>query len=77
MSKTGLRQTVLGEVLLAWRESKHYNIRGAADFMGISASTLSRIENGEVTPDAGTLLSILNWLMKGKNGSNQGNQGES
>jgi len=62
--KTGLHQTVLGEVLKAWRLGSGWNVREAADLIGISASTLCRIENGETTPDAKTFLAILNWLMR-------------
>lgn len=64
--KSGPHQAVLGDVLAAWRESKKLGMREAADEIGISAPTLCRIECGKTTPDAKTLVAILNWLMRGK-----------
>ena len=64
MSQAKLQQTVLGDVLKKWRESSGWNMREAADLMGISAPTLCRIENGESSPDAHTLLALLNWMLR-------------
>lgn len=64
MPKISLHQTVLGDVLLQWRLAAGWNIREAADIIGISYPTLCRIENGETTPDAKTFLAILNWLLR-------------
>lgn len=66
--KAGIHQTVLGAVLKAWRERAGWNVREAADIIGISHSTLCRLENGETTPDAKTLLAILNWLLRAPDG---------
>lgn len=62
--KAGLHQTVLGEVLKAWRERAGWNVREGADIIGVSHPTLCRLENGETTPDAKTFLAILNWLLR-------------
>ena len=51
----------LGTVLERWRRMERINIRDAAKSIGISAATLSRIENGE-TMDGVTLAKILGWL---------------
>ena len=39
------------------------NLRTAADQIGISASTLSRLENGKV-PELLTYVSVCRWLKK-------------
>lgn len=64
--KVGLHQTVLGDVLEQWRLGSGLNVREAAALIGISASTLCRLENGGTDPDAKTFLAILNWLLRGK-----------
>lgn len=53
----------LGEILRAWRIHRELNLRHVAKLMGISASTLSRIENG-LACDGRTLATILTWLME-------------
>ena len=63
--KSGMKQTVLGDVLRKWRVMSDIDQRTAAKRMGISAATLCRLENGETTPDAHTLLALLTWLLKG------------
>jgi len=51
----------LGEALHNTRQKKHYSLRKAAEEMGISPSTLCRIEKGEV-PDYSTIAKVLMWL---------------
>lgn len=51
----------LGIVLRRWRIMSELTVREAARQMGIGASTLCRIENGELM-DGQTLALILNWL---------------
>ena len=51
----------LGEVIQKWRLWQERNIRDLAAEIGISPSTLSRIERGE-RMDAPTFMKILNWL---------------
>lgn len=52
----------IGEVLSDWRYAERMGIREAAEKIGISHSTLSRIENGKPM-DGDTLAKILTWLM--------------
>jgi len=44
------------------REGEGLSIRALADKIGVSFSTLSRLERGEGTPDNNTKIRILNWL---------------
>ena len=53
----------LGDVLKKWRLMSQLGQRGAAYRIGISASTLCRIENGDTRPDAEAFLKILAWLI--------------
>jgi transcriptional regulator with XRE-family HTH domain len=52
----------LGEYLKRRREEKKISLRAVASDTGVSASTLSRIENGIGTPDAATLSRLAQWL---------------
>lgn len=65
MPQPSLKAPVLGDVLRKWRERSGLNVREAADVIGISYSTLSRLENADSAPDARTFMAILNWLVKG------------
>lgn len=54
------------------REAKNLNIRNFASMLGSSAPTISRLENGQRTPDVDLILRIvdvfkcdLTWLMTG------------
>ena len=53
----------LGEVLWKWRMMRELSQRTVAAMLGISASTLSRLERGEF-PDAQTLKLVLCWLLE-------------
>ena len=55
----------IGEVILGWREDQRprRGIREAAKEIGLSPTTLSRIERGEA-PDPGTLNTIWGWLTR-------------
>lgn len=44
------------------RESEGMSIRALADKIGVSFSTLSRLERGEGAPDNNTKIRILSWL---------------
>lgn len=58
----------LGEVIRRWRKMSDIGIREAAQEIGVSHGTLSRIERGEPM-DGMTLVKILLWLFsKGKTG---------
>lgn len=54
-------QKMLGILLRAWREKHQLGIRAAAKQIGVSHSTLCRIENGKPTNEQNLWL-ILNWL---------------
>jgi len=53
----------LGEVLKKWRGWSELTVRDVAKDMGIAASTLCRIENGEMM-DGRTLAAIMQWLFR-------------
>lgn len=51
----------VAELITNWRFIKKYSLRDAAEEMGLSASSLLRIEKGKV-PDGETLIKLINWL---------------
>lgn len=51
----------LGRVIRAWRIHAEKNLRDTAKEIGISTSTLSRVEKGEAM-DGDSLVMILVWL---------------
>lgn len=53
----------LASNLRQFREDRGVGIRTAARLAGVSAATLSRIENGRI-PDVHTLILILKWMVK-------------
>jgi transcriptional regulator with XRE-family HTH domain len=53
----------IGQLLACWRSVTQSNIRDAAKRIGISYSTLSRIENGE-EPNGRTLAALLRWALE-------------
>lgn len=52
----------LGEVIRLWRKMSDIGIREAAQQIGVSHGTLSRIERGEAM-EGDTLAKVLTWLM--------------
>lgn len=52
----------LGKVIRYWRKMADIGIREAAQQIGISHGTLSRIERGEAM-EGETLAKVLGWLM--------------
>lgn len=62
MAESLINVKELGEYLKRRREEKKVSLRGVATDTGVSASTLSRIENGIGTPDAATLSRLAAWL---------------
>lgn len=52
----------LGKVIRYWRKMSDIGIREAAQQIGISHGTLSRIERGEAM-EGDTLAKVLGWLM--------------
>lgn len=53
----------LGEIMLLWRQSKGLNVREAGAIIGMSFTTLNRLERGE-NPDGRTLAKILRFLLE-------------
>lgn len=52
----------LGRAIKRRREELKLSLRDVADKTGVSASTLSRIENGTGKPDADNIARLTNWL---------------
>ncbi|MCA1589424.1 MAG: helix-turn-helix domain-containing protein [Acidobacteria bacterium] len=52
----------LGRAIKRRREELSLSLRDVADVTGVSASTLSRIENGTGKPDADNIARLTGWL---------------
>ena len=52
----------LGHAIKRRREELSLSLRDVADVTGVSASTLSRIENGTGKPDADNIARLTGWL---------------
>ena len=52
----------LGRAIKRKREENSLSLRDLANETGVSASTLSRIENGTGKPDADNIARLTNWL---------------
>ena len=52
----------LGRAIKRRREETGQSLRDVADVTGVSASTLSRIENGTGKPDADNIARLTSWL---------------
>lgn len=52
----------LGKAIKRRREELDLSLRDVADIIDVSASTLSRIENGTGRPDADNIARISQWL---------------
>ena len=52
----------LGRAIRRRREELELSLRDVADETGVSASTLSRIENGTGKPDADNIARLTSWL---------------
>src|ERR671917_570955 len=63
MAEKSLVNTVeLGRAIRRKREEQGLSLRDVADETGVSASTLSRIENGTGKPDADNIARLTAWL---------------
>ncbi len=59
----GMISTIeLGKAIKRRREELKLSLRDLADKTGVSASTLSRIENGTGKPDAENIVRLTGWL---------------
>ena len=61
-NKTRVNTAELGDAIRRRREQKALSLRDVADETGVSASTLSRIENGTGKPDADNIARLAAWL---------------
>lgn len=61
MAKINFQVKAFSEMIKAKRKWAEFDIRAAAKEIGISASTLSRLENKKL-PDLITCKKVCNWL---------------
>src|SRR6476660_1091971 len=61
-SKTLVNTEELGRAIRRRRDELSLSLRDVADKTGVSASTLSRIENGTGKPDADNIARLTSWL---------------
>jgi transcriptional regulator with XRE-family HTH domain len=61
-NKTRVNTAELGSAIRRRREEHGLSLRDVADETGVSASTLSRIENGTGKPDADNIARLASWL---------------
>lgn len=52
----------LGPILRRWRRTEERELRAVAEEIGISSSTLGRLESGQ-TPHGDTLAAVIRWLL--------------
>src|SRR6202047_2197040 len=62
LSKALVNTAELGRAIRRRREELSLSLRDVADVTGVSASTLSRIENGTGKPDADNIARLTSWL---------------
>src|SRR5881397_2196228 len=62
MKRTGVNTSELGSAVRRRREQRGLSLRDVAEVTGVSASTLSRIENGTGKPDADNIARLAAWL---------------
>jgi transcriptional regulator with XRE-family HTH domain len=60
--KTVVRTAELGQAVRRRREQRNLSLRDVARQTNVSASTLSRIENGTGKPDADNIARLTGWL---------------
>ncbi|HYP52723.1 MAG TPA: helix-turn-helix transcriptional regulator, partial [Pyrinomonadaceae bacterium] len=61
-AKSLVNTVELGRAIRRKREDAGLSLRDVADETGVSASTLSRIENGTGKPDADNIARLTAWL---------------
>jgi len=62
MTKSLINTAELGRAIRRRREELGLSLRDVADETSVSASTLSRIENGTGKPDADNIARLTSWL---------------
>ncbi len=63
MSRTKLRRSRLGRLLVLYRASRNIGVRELSKSCGIGIATISRIERGHAM-DAATLMRLWEWLLR-------------
>jgi transcriptional regulator with XRE-family HTH domain len=53
----------IGKIMRHWRKSQKVTLQNAAEEIGVSLPTLSRVERGAVAMEGKTLAKILAWLL--------------
>jgi len=53
---------LFAEYLLLWQKDGKLSVRKAAKEIGISASTLSRLNNQQIIPDLETFYLCVKWI---------------
>ena len=61
-TKSRVNTSELGDAMRRRREQQGMSLRDVAEETGVSASTLSRIENGTGKPDADNIARLAAWL---------------
>ncbi len=61
-SESFINTSELGQAIKRKREELELSLRDVADVTQVSASTLSRIENGTGKPDADNIARLSDWL---------------
>ena len=61
-SESLINTAELGKAIKRRREELKLSLRDVADVVNVSASTLSRIENGTGRPDADNIARLTQWL---------------
>ena len=61
-SESLINTAELGKAIKRRREELKFSLRDVADVTDVSASTLSRIENGTGRPDADNIARLTQWL---------------
>lgn len=67
MTRQAPRRSRVGKLLVLYRATHGISLRDLSAELGISASTLSRIERG-YEMDARTLIRLWTWLLEGQQG---------
>src|SRR5213593_1636962 len=62
VKKSGVNTSELGDAVRRRREQQGMSLRDVAEQTNVSASTLSRIENGTGKPDADNIARLTTWL---------------
>src|ERR1700730_19311286 len=62
VKKSGVNTSELGGAVRRRRDQQVLSLRDVAEETGVSASTLSRIENGTGKPDADNIARLAAWL---------------